>query len=110
MLELLKISSGSLICLLGVQGIGKSTCVRQVGKELRASLEFLKEKESSTQLVVFFKWPGGEQPYEKLLILLKNQGLNLRDTVYEDLKLRATEDPAIRGKILKLRSKVSDDP
>ncbi|MGA2875405.1 MAG: hypothetical protein ABSE82_07685 [Nitrososphaerales archaeon] len=110
MLELLKISSGSLICLLGVQGIGKSTCVRQVGKELRESLEFLKEEESSTQLVVFFKWPGGEQPYEKLLILLRNQGLNLRDTVYEDLKLRATEDPAIRGKILKLLSKVSDDP
>ncbi len=109
MLELLKLSSGSLICLLGVQGIGKSTCVRQVGKELRESLEFLKEKDSSTQLVVYFKWPGGEEPYEKLLTLLKNQGLSLRDTVYEDLKRKAVEDPAIRGKISKLLSKLSDE-
>ncbi|HVB13010.1 MAG TPA: hypothetical protein VNE86_07735 [Nitrososphaerales archaeon] len=109
MLELLKLSNGSLICLLGVQGIGKSTCVKQVGKELRASLEFLKENDSSTQLVVYFKWPGGEEPYEQLLNLLKNQGMNLGDTVHPDLKRRAAEDPAVRSKILKLLSKVSDD-
>jgi len=104
-LELLKISNGSLICVLGVQGIGKSTCVKQVGKELRESLEFLKEGDSSTQLVVYFKWPGGVEPYDKLLRLLKNQGLNLKDTVLEDLKRKAAEDPALRSKILKLLPK-----
>ncbi|HVB13096.1 MAG TPA: hypothetical protein VNE86_08165 [Nitrososphaerales archaeon] len=80
LLHILELSEGSIIALVGLSGVGKSSAQIQVAKALNAELSKETSQDRVVLKVVHFKWPGYlESNYERILQLLKMQNVTASD-------------------------------
>ena len=78
LLQILELSEGSIIAIVGLSGVGKSSAQIQVARALNDKLS--QEVPRSKGRVVNFKWPGYlESNYDRILELLKMQDVNPSD-------------------------------
>jgi Cdc6-like AAA superfamily ATPase len=105
LLHILELSEGSLIALVGLSGVGKSSAQVQIARALNDKLS----NDETSHRVVNFKWPGYlESNYATILELLKAQGLTashqeIVNSISE--KLAASRSPrVVRRRFLEIFS------
>ncbi len=80
LLHILELSESSIVALVGLSGVGKSSAQVQVAKALNAKLAGETSQDRVVRRAVHFKWPGYlEANYERILQLLKMQGVTASD-------------------------------
>ena len=102
LLQTLELSQGSIIALVGLSGVGKSSAQVQVAKALNEKLLAEKPASASTETirkVVHFKWPGYfDASYARILDFLKEQNVSTSSQeVLQDLaqRLAGKRDPRV---------------
>ncbi len=88
LLNSLKLSRGSVNTVVALSGVGKSTALRHI----TWSLEEEVDKDGEKTRVVYFKWPGGIEPFQALGEILEEEGFNPRDELVDELQSKLSAD------------------